>query len=298
MANLEQSLDEISELLEEKMEDLLPEVNEGRVGESRLARAMRYSAMAPGKRLRPFLVVASAGLFGVSKSAALQVAAAVEFIHCYSLIHDDLPAIDNDDMRRGQPSCHKKFDEATAILAGDALFALAFEVISHPSTHSDNAVRAELTLEVAKACGAQGMVGGQIMDLISEERELDINEITRLQRMKTGALFAVSCESGAILGKAAKPLRNALRGYAHDIGLAFQITDDLLDAVSLEARAANAERQDKSSGKGTYVSALGVEKAQTQVRMLTEQAIAHLHVFGRSAKLLEELAHFVVERKR
>ncbi len=279
--------------VDESMDSLLPPVVKGRVGESRLADAMRYSALSGGKRLRPFLVVESSNLFGVSKSSAMQVASAVEFVHAYSLIHDDLPALDNDDYRRGELSCHKKFDEATAILAGDALLTLAFEIVSDPSTHSSNGVRAELTLAIAKACGINGMIGGQMIDMISEERDLTIEEITRLQRMKTGALFAMSCESGAILGKAAPNLRNALRGYAYDMGLVFQITDDILDAEA----DAKENRQDKSAEKGTYITAMGIDKAKMQCQILTEQAIRHLNVFDKKADSLRELARFVEIRK-
>ncbi len=286
------ALDETALLVNDKMEKLLPDLDKGRVGEHRLARAMRYSAMSGGKRLRPFLVMSSAGLFGVSRSAASQVASAVEFIHAYSLIHDDLPALDNDDYRRGKPSCHIEFDEATAILAGDALLTLSFEVVSHPSTHVDSNVRADLALAFAEASGTKGMIGGQMIDLLSEDRELNIEEITRLQRMKTGALFALSCEAGAILGKAPEKMRKALRAYAHDIGLAFQITDDLLDAD-----LANDDRQNKSEEKGTYVSIMGVEKARNQARILTEQAANHLNIFDERADMLRELARFVFERK-
>ena len=280
-----------AEEIEEKLDALLPTEREGRIGENRLSRAMRYSVMSPGKRLRPFLVMASSSLFGVGKDSALQVAASIEFIHAYSLIHDDLPALDDDDLRRGRPSCHKEFDEATAILAGDALLTFAFEVLSHPSTHSDGGVRAELVQCVAKACGASGMVGGQMIDLLSGERELNIEQITRLQRLKTGALFAISCEAGAILGKAAIQPRNALRGYANDMGLAYQITDDLLDAEAREGR------QNKSEEKGTYVSIMGVEKARMQAELLTTQAIAHLHVFDKKADPLRDLARHMFERK-
>jgi farnesyl diphosphate synthase len=266
------------------------------VGESRLAEAMRYSTLSGGKRLRPFLVLASANLFGVGKGSSIQTAAAIEFIHTYSLIHDDLPALDNDDMRRGKPSAHKQFDEATAILTGDALLTYAFEVLSDITTHSDSSVRAELVLSVARACGYRGMVGGQMMDLISDVKKMTIEETTRLQRMKTGELFAISCEAGAILGKAAHPLRNALRGYALGLGLAFQITDDILDAEG--TKKGSKTRQDKSSGKATYVSAMGLEKSRKQAQMLANQAISHLDVFGKKAQLLKELAQFVVNRKK
>ncbi|HEX9490398.1 MAG TPA: polyprenyl synthetase family protein, partial [Stellaceae bacterium] len=198
--------------------------------ESRVFEAMRYAALAPGKRLRPFLVLAGSQLFAVSRRSALQVAAAIELVHAYSLVHDDLPAMDNSDLRRGRPTCHKAFDDATAILAGDGLLTLAFEVLAHTDTHGDPAVRCELVASLAQAAGSHGMVGGQMIDLIAEHRpDLDIGAITRLQRLKTGALIAFACESGAVLGKASVEVRLALRGYAHDLGLAFQIADDLLD---------------------------------------------------------------------
>jgi len=295
---LENALKETSELVDDTLKDLLPELDRGSVGEKRLAEAMHYSVLSAGKRLRPFLVVKSADLFGVSRSSSLQTAAAIELIHAYSLIHDDLPALDDDDMRRGKPSCHKQFDEATAILAGDALLTLAFEVVSHPSTHESNSVRAELCRSIAEACGIRGMIGGQMTDIISEDRKLHIEEITRLQRMKTGALFAISCEAGAILGKAAPPMRKALRAYAYDVGLSFQITDDLLDAESGDSELWSTERQNKSIDKGTYVSALGADKAKRQAEILSAQAQEHLKTFGKQADLLNELARFVVERKK
>lgn len=291
MSGLEDKLQEVSGLLYDTMDNLLPEVDENRI-EKRLFDAMRYSALAPGKRLRPFLTVVTANLFGVSKSSALQTAAAAEFVHTYSLIHDDLPAMDDDDIRRGQPSCHRKFDEATAILAGDGLLTMAFEILADPSTHSSNTVRCELVRCMAKAAGSRGMVGGQMIDLLSDKREMSINEIIHLQRLKTGELFAVSCEAGAILGNAAPNLRNLLRAYAHDIGLVFQITDDLLDAESGD----NDNRINKSSEKATFVSAMGVEKARDQASILSEQAIRHLHVFGKKADLLRDLAKFIVGR--
>ena len=297
MSILTESLKHVSEVVYDKMDDLIPEVDKSRVGESRLSRAMRYSALSDGKRIRPFLVMTSASLFGVGESSASQVASAIEFIHAYSLIHDDLPALDNDDVRRGKPSCHIEFDEATAILAGDALLTYAFEVLSHPTTHSDPKVVAELVQCVAKSIGTKGMIGGQMIDIMSEERDLNIEEITRLQRMKTGALFVISCESGAILGKASYPLRNALRGYAHDIGLAFQITDDILDS-EIGSSSEDGDRINKSEEKGTYVSILGYEKAKKQAQMLRDQAISHLDVFGRDKKTecLKELAHYIVDR--
>jgi farnesyl diphosphate synthase len=265
--------------------------------EARVYDAMRYSALAPGKRLRPFLVLASANLFGVALRCALQVAAAVEMVHAYSLVHDDLPAMDNSDLRRGRPTCHKQFDEATAVLAGDGLLTAAFEVLAHPDTHGDPAVRCELVSELATAAGAAGMVGGQMIDLIAEHQNLDIGAITRLQRMKTGALIAFSCEAGAILAKAPSELRTALRGYAHDLGLAFQIADDLLDVEGSVAETGKPVGADAAAGKATFVSILGVERARAQAELLASQAVAHLELFEQRAELLGEAARFVIARR-
>jgi farnesyl diphosphate synthase len=265
--------------------------------ESRVYEAMRYSALAPGKRLRPLLVLAGSRLFGVSRRSALQVAAAIEMVHAYSLIHDDLPAMDNSDLRRGRPTCHKQFDEATAILAGDGLLTMAFGVLAHPDAHGDPAVRGELVAALAAAAGAAGMVGGQMIDLIAEQQPLDIGAITRLQRMKTGALIAFSCEAGAILAKAAGELRTALRGYAHDLGLAFQIADDLLDVEGVAAETGKPVGADAAAGKATFVSILGVERARAQAQLLVTQAVAHLDLFESRAELLRQVARFVVNRR-
>jgi farnesyl diphosphate synthase len=265
--------------------------------EARVVEAMRYSALAPGKRLRPFLVLASAHLFGVARRCALQVAAAIEMVHAYSLVHDDLPAMDDSDLRRGRPTCHKEFDEATAILAGDGLLTMAFEVLAHADTHADPAARCELVAALAAASGPAGMVGGQMIDLIAEHRSLDIGAITRLQRMKTGALIAFSCEAGAILAKAAAEPRSALRGYAHDLGLAFQIADDLLDVEGSAAETGKPVGADAVAGKATFVSILGVERARSQAALLVRQAVAHLDLFEGRAELLREAARFVISRR-
>ena len=265
--------------------------------ESRVYQAMRYSALAPGKRLRPFLVLASAHLFGVAQRYALQVAVAGEMVHAYSLVHDDLPAMDNSDLRRGRPTCHKEFDEATAILAGDGLLTAAFEVLADPDTHGDPAVRCELVAALAGAAGAAGMVGGQMIDLIAEHQTLDIGAITRLQRMKTGALIAFSCEAGPILAKAPHELRTALRGYAHDLGLAFQIADDLLDVEGSAEETGKPVGADVASGKATFVSILGATRARAQAELLIRQAMAHLDLFEQRAELLREAARFVITRR-
>jgi farnesyl diphosphate synthase len=266
--------------------------------EARVFEAMRYAALAPGKRLRPFLVLASAQLFGVVQRSALQVAAAIELVHSYSLVHDDLPAMDNSDLRRGRPTCHKAFDDATAVLAGDGLLTLAFEVLAQNDTHGDPAVRCELVSSLAQAAGSAGMVGGQMIDLIAEHRpDLDIGTITRLQRLKTGALIAFACEAGAILGKTSVELRTAMRGYAHDLGLAFQIADDLLDVEGSSGETGKPVGQDAAAGKATFVSILGVERARAQAEHLVRQAVAHLDSFEQRAELLRQAARFVIERR-
>ena len=265
--------------------------------EARVYEAMRYSALAPGKRLRPLLVLASARLFGVARRSALQVAAAIEMVHAYSLIHDDLPAMDNSDLRRGRPTCHKAFDDATAVLAGDGLLTMAFEVLAHPDTHGDPNVRCELVAALATAAGAAGMVGGQMIDLIAETRTLDIHTITRLQRMKTGALIAFACEAGAILAKAPHELRVALRGYAHDLGLAFQIADDLLDVEGSAAETGKPVGADAAAGKATFVSILGAQRARVQAELLINQAVAHLDLFEQRGELLRQVARFIIDRR-
>jgi farnesyl diphosphate synthase len=280
---------------EKTMGRLLPK---GDSDEARVFEAMRYSSLNGGKRLRAFFVLAGATLFKVGAMPALRTASAVEFLHAYSLIHDDLPAMDDDDLRRGKPSCHRQFDEATAILAGDALQALAFEVLAHEATHGDPAVRATLVGELAKAAGAHGMVGGQMLDLLAEtQSEMAIGAITRLQRLKTGALISFSCTAGAILGKAAEPLRVALAAYAHDLGLAFQIVDDLLDVEGDAGELGKATNKDAAAGKATFVSILGLERARSQATMLARQAAAHLESFGPTADLLRQAANFVVSRR-
>ena len=265
--------------------------------EHRLHEAIRYATLDGGKRLRPFLVMQSASLFGVGERSALRTGAALELIHCYSLVHDDLPAMDDDDLRRGKPTVHKEFDEATAILTGDALQPLAFEVLAHPETHSNANVRVDLIAALAHASGAHGMVGGQMIDLQAETATFNIGQITRLQRLKTGELIAYACEAGAILGQAPNKAHEALRRYAHDLGLAFQIADDLLDVEGSVEEVGKAVNKDEDAGKGTFVSILGVEQARSQANRLVEQAIAHLALFGDKADLLCQAAKFVVERK-
>jgi len=261
-----------------------------------LYQAMRHAAIGGGKRLRPLLVFAAAGLFGVDRECTARAACAIEAVHVYSLIHDDLPAMDDDDMRRGKPTVHRAFNEATAILAGDSLHALGFEWLADPATHPDPFVRAELVLELARAAGPAGMAGGQMMDLKAESQTFDLNTVTRLQALKTGALISCAVEMGAILGRVAPEGRTGLRGYARDIGLAFQISDDLLDVEGDEEKAGKKLRKDEGAGKETFVSLLGVDRARGQARMLVDQAIDHLRAYGQEADLLRSIARYVLER--
>jgi farnesyl diphosphate synthase len=267
--------------------------------ESRLFEAMRYAAMGGGKRMRGFLVLEGAAQFGVSRAAALRVAAAIEMLHAYSLVHDDLPAMDDDDLRRGKPTAHRAFDEATAILAGDALQARAFEVLAEEDTHSDPAVRAELVRCLARAAGARGMCGGQMLDMLAEESDQPLDEpaIGRLQLLKTGRLIEFSAEAGAILGKAPSAQRHALAAYGRELGAAFQIADDLLDATASAEQTGKRTGKDAEAGKATLVSLLGVERARLQAERLVEQAINHLDSFGERADLLRALAAYTVQRK-
>lgn len=267
---------------------------------ARLVEAMRYAAIGGGKRVRPLLVVSTAALFGVSREAAVRVGTAVEAIHVYSLIHDDLPCMDDDDLRHGKPTLHHQFDEATAVLAGDSLHALAFELLADKQTSSDPFTRSELILTLGTASGMNGMAGGQMMDMVADEEgvDYDLHTITRLQQLKTGALLAASVEMGAILGKVPPEGRGHLRNYARDIGLAFQIADDLLDVEGDQELAGKALRKDESQGKQTFVTLMGAEKAREQARALVDQAIAHLASHGKEADTLRALARFIVERDR
>lgn len=295
MSDLKSALAACAENVETVMDRLLPKTDNP---EARVVDAMRYASLDGGKRIRPFLVTQSANLFDVSESCAYRAACALEMIHCYSLVHDDLPAMDDDDLRRGRPTVHKAYDEATAILAGDALLTKAFEVLADPKTHENASIRADLCLALAKASGDHGMVGGQMLDLVAEQSDLDIPEITRLQRMKTGALIAVGCDMGGILGKASKQARQSLNYYAHDIGLAFQIADDLLDVEGDAEEVGKATGKDEAAGKATFVSLLGVERAREQAHMLAEQAASHLEMFGEKGEHLKELANFIVTRSK
>jgi farnesyl diphosphate synthase len=291
--SLQPSLDAIGADLDRLFESLLAVPPDSR---AQLYEAMRYAAIGGGKRLRPLLVVAACGLFHVDRERALRVGLAVEAIHVYSLIHDDLPAMDDDDLRRGKPTVHRAFGEATAILAGDSLHALAFEVLADEATHEDPFVRADLIAELARASGPSGMAGGQMMDLAAEETTLDLAAVTRLQQLKTGALIGFCLEAGAIMGRVPVEGRRPLRGYARDVGLAFQIADDILDVEGEEEKTGKRVRKDGAAGKETFVSLLGVERARQQSEILVDQAIAHLGSFGAEADLLRSIARFAVER--
>ena len=296
-SELTEALGRIAGAIEETLAGILPKA-EGEGPEATLFEAMSYATLGGGKRLRPFLVVATAGLFDVPESVSLRVGAAVELIHCYSLVHDDLPCMDDDQVRRGKPSCHVRFGVSTAVLAGDALVPLAFEVLADANTHPDAAVRSDLVVGLAHAAGPGGMVGGQMIDLAAENVDLDIGGVTRLERLKTGALIEFCCAAGGILGRADAKEQRALSAYAHDLGLAFQIADDLLDAEGEADRLGKAVGKDAGRGKATFVAILGPDKARAQARLLAAQAAAHLDMFGDQARLLRELAGYMVGRSQ
>jgi len=262
----------------------------------RLYEAMRHAAIGGGKRLRPLLVVAAAKLFAISRERAVRVGCAIEALHVYSLIHDDLPCMDDADFRRGKLSVHKAFDEAVAVLAGDSLHALAFEILAHPATHDDPRVRSDLVLELARAAGPAGMAGGQMMDLVAEGQQLDLAAITRLQQLKTGALIEYSVEAACVMAKVPHEARTPYRGYARNIGLAFQIADDLIDHSGDSEAAGKPTGRDAHAGKATFVSLLGEERARQQASFLVSQAIEHLSGNGDEADLLRAIARFAIER--
>jgi farnesyl diphosphate synthase len=292
--SIRDALSGFSETMGETLDSLLPQVNGP---ESKLFDAMRYSVIGSGKFLRPYIVRTSALIFGVSEPQYLRVGAAVEMVHAYSLVHDDLPAMDDDDMRRGRPSCHIAFDEATAILAGDALLTLSFEVLAGVGTHSDPQVRSDLVAALAARSGGGGMVGGQIIDLESEHAPVDAELIARLETMKTGALIAFSSASGAILGQAGPEAVNSLATFGFELGLAFQIADDLLDVEGDEDDVGKKVGKDAEAGKATFVSALGVDGARKEARLAADRALSRLDIFGARADELRSVADFVIARK-
>ena len=288
------ALAEQAVVVEQALDTLLP-LPDGH--ELRLVEAMRYATLGGGKRLRAFLVMEVSALFGVAKTSAARVAASVEMLHAYSLVHDDLPAMDDDDVRRGQPSTHKQFDEATAILAGDALQALAFEVLADPDTHSDPQARCELVAALGMASGARGMAGGQMIDMATEGQALTAGEVARLQALKTGRLIQYSAEAGAILGRAPAPLRTHIAAYGRDLGAAFQIADDVLDAVGTTEGIGKTAGKDQAAGKATLVALLGVDRARAQAEAWRCKPPAHLAAFGERGDRLRALAAYVVARE-
>lgn len=299
---LAQTADAIESLLDRL---LCPELLEGEIARPPiLMAAMRHGALGGGKRLRPFLVVETAALFGSDPQQALRAGAALELVHCYSLVHDDLPAMDDDDLRRGRPTVHKAFDEAAAILAGDSLLTLAFDVMADPQTHESGEIRAALVLALARAAGLGGMAGGQMIDLEAEGRfeggvpqRLQPDAIRRLQAMKTGALLAASVEAGAILGKAGPAERAALLSYGKSLGAAFQVADDILDVEATQEELGKATAKDQDKGKATLVQALGLTEAKRERDRLSEQAVEALSCFGPQADILREAARFAASRR-
>ncbi len=288
---LKESMLECAALIEQTIDELLPK----NFSDSKIVEAMRYSSLSGGKKIRPFLLISCANIFDIPTAKSLNTATAMELIHTYSLIHDDLPAMDDDDFRRGNPSSHKKFDEATAILAGDALLTFAFEILSDEKTHQDPATRCELIKTLATSSGFKGMIGGQMIDLENSEKQLTKEQIAKLHRQKTGELFMASCEMGAILGNASKQDRQKLRYYAHDLGLAFQIRDDILDHKELNAQKPNNDSisSNNKEDNASIVDVIGLEQAIQQLNLLIEQAKAHISYFGEKANALAQLADFI-----
>ncbi len=292
--DLEAALARSAKAVEQAMESLLP-IPSGLY--ARVQEAMRYATFAGGKRLRPFLVLQSSHLFGVPVANAVRAAAAIEVLHTYSLVHDDLPSMDNDDLRRGRPTTHRAFDEATAILAGDGLLTIAFEILASPATHSSAEVRCELVAKLAKASGSEGMIGGQMIDMKAAEQKLTAEQVMQLQRLKTGALFEFSCEAGAVLGEASNADRDRMLSFASDFGLAFQITDDLLDVTSTSEKTGKSVGKDQDQGKATLISIYGIEGAKAEAEKLVKRAIGTLQPYGGKAAELQALATYLLTRE-
>jgi farnesyl diphosphate synthase len=293
MVELRSSMAALAEEVEAVLDRALPAPGGP---QARLHEAMRYAMLGGGKRIRPFLVVAGADLFEVPRTRSLRAGAAVELIHGYSLVHDDLPAMDDALTRRGRPSCHLQYDDATAVLVGDALQSLAFELLAEPATHPDPEVRCALVRGLAAAAGPAGMCGGQMIDLLAEGRSLELPQILELQRLKTGALIGFACEAGAILGGAAPPAREALLGYAADLGLAFQIQDDLLDVTGDAEVTGKDSGRDAAAGKATVVALLGVDESRRRLEALRQSASAHLDRLGEGTGVLRAVFEFVISR--
>ena len=291
---LERELREWSESVTASMRALVPQAHGA---EAQLYQAMDYVLTANGKGLRPFLVLATSDLFDGARVSALRVSVAVELVHSYSLVHDDLPAMDDDDMRRGRQTCHKRYDEATAILVGDALLTLAFAVLAEPQTHADADVRCQLIRLLAEKGGACGMVGGQMADLVAQKRAFSYDDIASMQKMKTGALLSFACLSGGILAQADQKALQALEAYAVAIGLAFQIVDDILDAVGDERRLGKRAGKDDQAQKATFVSLLGIDAARKKSVSLIDEALAHMAYFGKKGQRLCDIARFIIERQ-
>lgn len=294
MTDFSTAIKETAVLVEDALLDFLP-MQDGPLG--RVVSAMRWGALDGGKRLRPFLAIAAADLFDCPRVRSVRVGCAVEMIHCYSLIHDDLPAMDDSDLRRGRPSVHKKFDDATAILAGDALLTQAFEILAHSDTHPDGDVRCRIALELARAAGKEGMVGGQMIDIYAEQKDFDLNGVTQLQRLKTGALIRFSTIGGALVGGANEAEIAALAAYAEDLGLAFQIVDDILDATADAETLGKPAGQDEEMDKATFIKLLGMDGAKTKAQDLADACKAHLDPFGAAAAPLKGAADFVLARR-
>jgi farnesyl diphosphate synthase len=293
MVELRARMAAVAEEVEAALDRVLPPVHGPA---ARLHEAMRYATLGGGKRLRPFLAVASADLFDVPRQRSVRVGAAIELIHGYSLVHDDLPAMDDALTRRRRPSCHRQYDEATAILAGDALQTLAFDMLVDPATHPDPGVRCALVAGLAAAAGPQGMCGGQMIDLLAEGKALDLEQILELQRLKTGALIGYACETGALLGGGSDAARDALRGYAADLGLAFQIQDDLLDVTGDAEVTGKDLGRDAAAGKATVVALLGVAESRRRLEELRNSALAHLDRLERESAELRAVFDFVISR--
>lgn len=291
---LKHAMSSRAKVIESTIDALLPPT---RGGDARLVEAMRYATLGGGKRLRGYLVMETASLFGVPDSQSARVAASVEMLHAYSLVHDDLPAMDDDDLRRGQPSTHRKFDEATAILAGDALQTKGFEILADAATHESAAVRIAVITAFAQASGAAGMVGGQMIDMEGEGRALPLEEVRHLHALKTGCLIRYSAEAGAILGQAEPELQQRLRSYGANIGAAFQIADDVLDATATAEELGKTAGKDEASGKSTYVALLGIDGARAEAERMAKNAIDDLAPFGEQADRLRDLAYYVIERR-